>query len=120
MGGAGTAAIKDDGVVQHAALVVLELIHALQEVGHLLAQEAVVFREFEHPRFVTFVGEIVVGVLQAKFEREGIADPHAVLAVQEESDAARDVGIEGQRYEIEDGAIVSGGILIRRCVELKV
>ncbi len=57
VGGAGAAAEQNDGVVQHTAIVVLELIHSTQEIGHLLAQESVVFRPFEQPAFVILVGQ---------------------------------------------------------------
>ena len=50
VGGAGATAKEHDGIVQDTAVVVLELIHSTQEVGHLLAQEMVVFRPLTEAR----------------------------------------------------------------------
>ena len=64
--GAGAAAEEHDRVVEHAAVAVLVLGEAAEEVGDLLAQEQVVFRERQLPLLVGRVRQVVVGVGEAR------------------------------------------------------
>ena len=64
----------------------LILVEPLEEVRDLLAQEQVVFGELQLAFLVGGVREVVVGLRQTQFEREGVADAHAVFAVEHEGD----------------------------------
>ena len=61
-------------------------VQPLQEVRDLRAQEQVVLREIQLAFFVRRVRQIVVGFREPEFQRERVADPHAVFAVQHERD----------------------------------
>ena len=64
--------------------------------------------------------KIMVGLRQSQLQRERVADSHAVFAVEHERHRARDVGIEGQRDQVEHVAIILGRLTLGRRVQIQV
>ena len=104
--GAGTAAEKDDGIVQYAAVTVAVFRQPIKEMNQLLAEKLVVFGEFQLPVFVSSVRQTMVSSRETQFQREGIADSHAVFAVEHKRNRSGNVGVERQCDQIEHVAIV--------------
>ena len=117
---AGSGAIEHDGVVEHVTLIFLIALQALKEMHKLLGEKLVVLRELQLAVLVLRVRQAVMGTLDAELDGEGVADAHAVLAVEHEGDAAGDVRIKRQRDEVEHGAVILAGIALGMRVELKV
>ena len=117
---AGSGAIEHDGVVEHVTLIFLIALQALKEMHKLLGEKLVVLRELQLAVLVLRVRQAVMGTLDAELDGEGVADAHAVLAVEHEGDAAGDVRIKRQRDEVEHGAVILAGVALGMGIELEV
>ena len=121
MGGAGSAAVEYDGVVEKIALVFLVALEALEEVGQLLAQEAIVLGEIELTIFVLSMGKVMVSTgRNSELDRESIGDAHPIFAIEHEGDATGDVGVKGQSNEVEHGLVILGRICVGSSVKIQV
>lgn len=60
VGGAGAAAVEDDGVVEQCALAVFAIVELLEKMGKLATEEQVVPGEIQLARLVAGVGQVVV------------------------------------------------------------
>ena len=122
MGRARAASIQHDRVVQHASVAVLEGVQPFEEVRQLLAEKVIVASEMLLAVLVGRVGQLVMGLRQAQLEGEGVADAHAVLAVEHEGHGPRDVGVERQPDQVEHRPVVFGGLALgcRAQVQMRV
>ena len=121
MGGAGSAAVEDNGVVEKIALVFLVALKTLEEVGQLLTQETVILGEIKLPVFVLSMGKVMVSAgRNSELDREGVRDAHAIFAIEHEGDATGDVGVKGQSNEVEHGLVILGRIGVGGSFEIEV
>lgn len=120
MSGTAAAAEEYDGVIEDGAGGIVAGLESCEESGELLAEEQVVAGELELSVAVGGVRQAVVCASEAELEREGVADSHAVFAIEHESGGAGDIGIEGECNQVEHIAIVVSGSSFIGDIEIEV
>ena len=118
--GAGTTAEQDNRIVKHRPVAILAGIQTLKKMGELLAQKEVISGKMQLASFITRMGKRVVGAGQTQFEREGVADAHAIFPVQHENHRTGDIGIKGERNQDEHGAVIFRRLLFRSRIQIQV
>ena len=117
---AASAAKQHQRIIQYGPIRVFVLLKPAQEARDLLTQEQIVLCKLQLPIFVAGVGQVVMSSCQAQFNRESIADSHAVFAIQHKGNRPSDVRIKRQRDQIKHVAIVLRRFTLGRHIEFQV